>query len=181
MTKGRYGIHGGQYIPETLMNALKSEEEVEKPLFTDSGKQILQWMRDNQDQVMVKSRDIAEGLFISSRAISGSMRKLVSDGFVEDADGNKVKLIIDKRADFPIYMNLSEGKYIKHENDIYKDMFYIEEEKRGFYPKENHSVVGVYEINLQPNEEKTIFFTCGLESNIENINVDNMLKNEKNR
>ncbi len=60
-------------------------------------------------------------------------------------------------------------------------MFYIEEQKRGFYPKENHSVVGVYEINLQPNEEKTIFFTCGLESNIENINVDNMLKNEKNR
>ena len=22
MTKGRYGIHGGQYIPETLMNAV---------------------------------------------------------------------------------------------------------------------------------------------------------------
>ena len=22
MTKGRYGIHGGQYMPETLMNAV---------------------------------------------------------------------------------------------------------------------------------------------------------------
>ncbi len=22
MTKGRFGIHGGQYIPETLMNAV---------------------------------------------------------------------------------------------------------------------------------------------------------------
>ncbi len=22
MTKGRYGIHGGQYLPETLMNAI---------------------------------------------------------------------------------------------------------------------------------------------------------------
>lgn len=32
---------------ELYWNALKSEEEVEKPLFTDSGKQILQWMRDN--------------------------------------------------------------------------------------------------------------------------------------
>ena len=30
-----------------------------------------------------KARDIAEGLFISSRAVSGAMRKLVSDGFVE--------------------------------------------------------------------------------------------------
>ena len=93
----------------------------------------------------------------------------------------KVKLVIDGNTRTPVYMNLSEGKYIEHKNDIFKDMFYIEEQKRGFYPKENHSVAGVYEINLQPNEEKTIFFTCGLESNIENINVDNMLKNEKNR
>ena len=75
---------------ELYWNALKSEKEVEKPLFTDSGKQILQWMRDNQDQVMVKSRDIAEGLFISSRAISGSMRKLVSDGFVEKVSQNPI-------------------------------------------------------------------------------------------
>ena len=27
MTKGRYGIHGGQYIPETLMNAVIELEE----------------------------------------------------------------------------------------------------------------------------------------------------------
>ena len=31
MTKGRFGIHGGQYIPETLMNAvLELEEAYEK-------------------------------------------------------------------------------------------------------------------------------------------------------
>ena len=27
MTKGRYGIHGGQYIPETLMNAVLELQE----------------------------------------------------------------------------------------------------------------------------------------------------------
>ena len=27
MKKGRYGIHGGQYIPETLMNAVRELEE----------------------------------------------------------------------------------------------------------------------------------------------------------
>jgi Mn-dependent DtxR family transcriptional regulator len=32
---------------------------------------------------MWKSRDIAEGLFISSRSVSGAKRKLVTDGFVE--------------------------------------------------------------------------------------------------
>ena len=32
---------------------------------------------------LLKARDIAEGLFVSSRTVSGSMRKLVADGFVE--------------------------------------------------------------------------------------------------
>ena len=96
-------------------------------------------------------------------------------------NGNKVKLIIDKRADFPVYMNISEGKYIKHENDTYKDLFYIEEEKRGFYPKENHSVTGVYEIELKPNEEKNISFVCGFEENIEEINLKDILKQETHR
>ncbi len=27
MSKGRFGIHGGQYIPETLMNAVLELEE----------------------------------------------------------------------------------------------------------------------------------------------------------
>ena len=99
----------------------------------------------------------------------------------QQINNTKVKIIVDENQENPIYMYVSDGKYTEYKNNIFKDMFYIEEQKRGFYPKENHSVVGVYEINLQPNEEKTIFFTCGLESNIENINVDNMLKNEKNR
>lgn len=58
-------------------------EDGEKPLFTDNGKLILKFMQDNQEIPMWKARDIAEGLFISSRAVSGAMRKLVTDGFVE--------------------------------------------------------------------------------------------------
>ena len=96
-------------------------------------------------------------------------------------NGTKFKLIIDKRADFPVYMNLSEGKYIEHENDTFKNMFYIEEQKRGFYPKENHSVTGVYEVELKPNEEKDISFVCGFEENIEEINLKDTLKKEIQR
>ena len=96
-------------------------------------------------------------------------------------NGTKVKLVIDKKADFPVYMNLSEGKYIEHINDTYIDMFYIEEEKRGFYPKENHSVTGVYEVELEPNEEKDISFVCGFEENIEEINLKDTLKKEIQR
>ena len=58
-------------------------EDGEKPLFTDNGKLILKFMQDHTETPMWKARDIAEGLFISSRAVSGAMRKLVTDGFVE--------------------------------------------------------------------------------------------------
>ena len=39
MTKGRYGIHGGQYMPETLMNAVLELEQVKipKPYFIAGG------------------------------------------------------------------------------------------------------------------------------------------------
>ncbi len=53
---------------------------------------------------------------------------------------NKVKVIIDGNAQTPVYMKASDGKYIEHQNDNFKEMFYIEEEKRGFYPEENHAV-----------------------------------------
>ena len=95
--------------------------------------------------------------------------------------GTKVKIIIDGKSKFPVYMNLSDGKYVEHMNDTFKNMFYIEEQKRGFYPKENHSVTGVYEIEIQPNEEKEISFVCGLEENIEEINLKDIMAKEDKR
>ena len=95
--------------------------------------------------------------------------------------GKKVKLEIDGRSDFPVYMNVSDGKYIEHKNDTFRNMFYIEEDKRGFYPIENHSVAGVYEIEIKPNETKEISFICGLEENIEEINLDKIMASEKKR
>lgn len=68
----------------------KGKDEDSKPLFTENGKLILQYMRDNLTVPMFKSRDIAEGLFISSRVVSGSIRKLVSDGFVEKVSQDPV-------------------------------------------------------------------------------------------
>ena len=79
--------------------------EIEKPLFTDNGKLILKHMQDNQQEAMWKARDIAEGLFISSRAVSGAMRKLVTDGFVEKVGQDPV-----------IYSLTEKGKEIKIED-----------------------------------------------------------------
>ncbi len=93
----------------------------------------------------------------------------------------KVKLVIDDKSQTPIYMNLSEGKYIQHENDTFNNMFYVEEEKRGFYPEENHSVPGVYEVEIKPNEEKEISFVCSLEENIEETDVKYLMEKEIKR
>ena len=63
--------------------ALKVETSSDKPILTDDGKNILQYLREHLETTLWKSREIAEGLEISSRKVSGSMRKLVSDGFIE--------------------------------------------------------------------------------------------------
>ena len=63
--------------------SFKVVEEKDKPLFTDNGKLILQFLREHEEVEKWKAKDIAEGLFISSRTISGAMRKLATDGFVE--------------------------------------------------------------------------------------------------
>lgn len=96
----------------------------------------------------------------------------------QNINNNKVKLVIDGNSQTPIYMNLSEGKYIQHDNDNFFNMFYIEEEKRGFYPEENHSVPGVYEVEIPANQEKEISFICSMEENIEQKNVRRFINNE---
>ena len=60
-----------------------SEPVEEKPALTDNGKLILGYLQKNAGMTALKARDIAEGLFISSRTVSGAIRKLVTDGFVE--------------------------------------------------------------------------------------------------
>lgn len=96
-------------------------------------------------------------------------------------NNNKVRIIVDNNADMPIYINSSDGKYIEHIDDRFKNMFYIEEEKRGFYPEEDHAVPGRYEIELGPNEEKDISIVCSLEENIEEIDIKDVINNEITR
>lgn len=94
---------------------------------------------------------------------------------------SKVKLVIDSNSQTPIYMHLTEGKYIEHQNDTFNNMFYIEEEKRGFYPEENHSVPGVYEVEISANQEREITFVGSLEENIEEINAKELINKEVQR
>ncbi|MDO5556778.1 MAG: amylo-alpha-1,6-glucosidase [Clostridia bacterium] len=99
----------------------------------------------------------------------------------QEINGTKTKIIVDNKYDTPIYMKTSEGNYIKHNNDIFKNMYYVEEEKRGFFPEENHVVTGRYEIEIAPNEQKDITFVCSLEENIDEVNVAELISKEITR
>lgn len=65
--------------------ALKGSADKEKPAFTENGKLILSYIQQNKDTFnnLFKAKDIADGIGITSRTVSGAMRKLVTDGYVE--------------------------------------------------------------------------------------------------
>lgn len=80
---------------KAYIDALMEKGE-EKPELTENGKLILRYMQENSDKTLFKAREIAEGLFISSRGVSGSLRKLVNDGFA------------DKMGESPVLYSLNE-------------------------------------------------------------------------
>ena len=96
----------------------------------------------------------------------------------QEVNKTKVKMILDDNTHTPIYMYLSEGNYLEHQNDIFHNMFYVEEQKRGFDPVENHIVPGVYEVEIPAKSEKEISFICSLEENIEQKSVRKFINNE---
>ena len=71
-------------------NGLSIGKDTEKPKFTDNGKLILTYMQNNKDMYnnLFKAKDIGEGMGISSRTVSGSIRKLVTDNYVEKIGEN---------------------------------------------------------------------------------------------
>lgn len=67
----------------------QQDKHIDKPLFTETGLQILEYLKA-QDARSLKAKDIADEMEISSRKVSGSIRKLVTDGFVEKYGANPV-------------------------------------------------------------------------------------------
>lgn len=60
--------------------------DTSKPAFTEKGIVILKYLKENPDAVL-PAKKIAEELDLSSRTVSGAMKKLVTDGYVEKFDG----------------------------------------------------------------------------------------------
>lgn len=73
-------------------NGLQMGGGASKPKFTDNGKLVLTFMKENKDTYknLFKAKDVGEGLGIASRTASGAMRKLVTDGYIEKVGADPV-------------------------------------------------------------------------------------------
>ena len=77
-----------------------------KPQFTENGKKILVFLQQNLNTKTWKAKDIAEGMFVASRTVSGAIRKLVSDGYVEKVGQDPVIYSITEKG---IETKIDEG------------------------------------------------------------------------
>ena len=69
-----------EFFEELKQNEIKS-----KNIITENGLKILNFMYENKEKYnnIFKSKEIGEGLFVSGHSVSGSMRKLITENFVE--------------------------------------------------------------------------------------------------
>ncbi len=74
---------------QDVYNMLQEQQTMEKPMLTESGLSILEYLQ-TCDAKSLKARDIADGMVISSRQVSGAIRKLVTDGFVDKMGSSPV-------------------------------------------------------------------------------------------
>ena len=91
--------------------------------------------------------------------------------------GTKVRIHVDDHSK-PIYCYLSRGNYIEHHNDTFNNMYYIEEDKRGFFPEENLAVPGRYEVEIEEKSNTEISFICSLDEDIEETNARTIINKE---
>lgn len=90
----------------TLRLSAKSEETKE---FTKNGKVIIQYLQ-SAPAGMFLARDIAEAIEVSSRAVSGAMRKLVADGYVEKVGKDPIVYSITEKGKNVILEDENEGE-----------------------------------------------------------------------
>lgn len=71
-------------------NKLKNGISTVTVKITGNGAKVLSWMQKNWEKCnnTFSAKTIGEGIFASSRSVSGTMRKLVTEGYVEKIGAN---------------------------------------------------------------------------------------------
>ena len=91
------------------------------------------------------------------------------------------KIIVDGNKNHPIFMKISDGYYNPFENNLFKNMYYIKEEERGYESEENLPCTGLFEIYIEANTKKVITFVVSIDEEIDIDEAAANFENEKNR
>lgn len=83
------------FSPEALAfyeDLVINQDQLSKTVITENGAKILNIMNENLDKYsnIFSSKQLGELLFMSPRSVSGSMKKLINDGYVEKKGGSPV-------------------------------------------------------------------------------------------
>ena len=99
----------------------------------------------------------------------------------QEMEGKKIRITVNGDTKNPIFISCSEGRYNYYLEDVFRNMYYIKEEERGFFPEENHAVSGCLVVAIKPKEDKTVNFIISTESDIEKIKVNKVFEDEIKR
>jgi predicted transcriptional regulator len=75
-----------EYMTDDIKEYLEmlKNDKNKKPEITETGRKVLEFLQNpNTPSKLWKAKEIAQELGLTSRGVSGSMRKLVNDGFCE--------------------------------------------------------------------------------------------------
>jgi len=91
------------------------------------------------------------------------------------------KITINIDGNIPIYLKCDDSNYIRHDNDNFKNMYYLKEEERGFFPEEDLCVPGRFEIEIGSKKKKEINIIVSLDEDIDNIDCQKAFEAEEER
>lgn len=93
---------------QKYFETLKNMPTKEPKIITENGAAILKFVQENKDTYnnIFTSKSLGEAIGLGSKVVSGSMRKLVADGFFEKVGANPVSYsITDKGLNFNSFDN----------------------------------------------------------------------------
>ena len=80
-----------EQLSESGLNFFNQLKEKTNNTFTENGKKILYCMQQNSEKYQTfNSKQIGELLFMSPRSVSGSIKKLINEGYCEKISINPV-------------------------------------------------------------------------------------------
>lgn len=90
-----------------------------------------------------------------------------------------IKIQID--GNLPVFLKCEDATYIQHFHDIFRNMYYLKEEERGFFPEEDLCIPGRFEVTIPAKKKKEVSVVVSLNAEIENIDTKKVFENETQR